>query len=293
MKTMGKVINLKTAKILVTGGSGSLGRNVIKILAGKGARNIISVSRDENLIKDASIEVGSSAVTFKLGDITDSHFISRIIADIDIVFNTAALKHVSLAEQNPREAYRINVSGLLNLLDNSQGVKRFIHVSSDKAIGVMNCYGATKLLGEYLVRETNNFYDSNKYIIVRCPNFLASRGSVLDMWSKQVKKDNKITVTDPGMTRYFITLEDAANFVVDTGLKDNINPEKIYYPLKYTKKFLLSDLAAVFVDLFGSGKTKILRTGALPGEKKHEDYIQDVELCSKDELKKMLSKYSF
>lgn len=281
--------NIKKQRVLVTGGSGSLGRNIIKNLLEKGFNNIMSISRDENLIKEAQNEIGSNKVTFRLGDITDGHFISRIISDVDIVFNTAALKHVSLAEENPREANRINVLGLLNLLDNSGNVKRFVHVSSDKAIGVMNCYGSTKLLGEYLVKESNQLYKGNKYLIIRCPNFLGSRGSVLDMWKKQIKQYNKITITDPDMTRYFITLTDAAKFITETALKENVDPDKIYYPLKYTKKFLLSNLAEVFVEIFGNGKTKVEVTGALPGEKKHEDYIQDVDLISKKELKNLIN----
>ncbi|MFX0212199.1 MAG: SDR family NAD(P)-dependent oxidoreductase, partial [Candidatus Hodarchaeota archaeon] len=182
--TINKSVNIKKAKILVTGGSGSLGRNIIKVLLSKGAKKIVSLSRDENVVKEAELEIGRSPVQFKLGDITDHQVITRLLKDVDVVFHLAALKHVSLAEQNPREAHRINVVGLLNLLDNSASVKRFVHISSDKAIGVINCYGATKLLGEYLVRESNELYPGNKYVIVRCPNLLASRGSVINIWKQ-------------------------------------------------------------------------------------------------------------
>lgn len=282
-------INIEQTKFLVTGGSGSLGRNIIKILLKMGAKHIVSISRDENLLKEAEAEVKSSAVHFMLGDIGDPILIPRLLQNIDVVFHTAALKHVSLAEQNPREFLNVNVTALLNLLDNSAKVKRFIHVSSDKAIGVVNCYGGTKLLGEYLVRETNKIYSNNKYIIVRCPNFLGSRGSVLDIWRDQLAKDNKIKLTDPDMTRYFITLSDASRFIVDMTLNKNPNTETIYYPLEYTKKFALGNLAEVFIELFGRKDTKIEITGSQPGEKKHEDYIEDVKLSSKEELKKSLS----
>lgn len=284
---------IEQTKFLVTGGSGSLGRNIIKILLRMGAKHITSISRDENLLKQAEAEIGSSAVNFILGDIGDQILMPRLLNNIDIVFHTAALKHVSLAEQNPREFHKVNVSSLLNLLDNSKNVKRFIHVSSDKAIGVINCYGGTKLLGEYLVRETNKIYQGNKYIIIRCPNFLGSRGSVLEVWKTQLAKENKIILTDPGMTRYFITLPDAAKFVVEIALDKNFNTETIYYPLKYTKKFVLGDLAEAFIEIFGNKDTKIKIMGAQPGEKKHEDYIKDVKLTSKEELKKILSKLPF
>lgn len=275
-------------KFFVTGGSGSLGRNIIKVLLKKGAKNIISLSRDENLIRQAEIEIGSSPVKFKLGDITDSSLVSLLMKDVDVVFHTAAIKHVSLAEKNPREAHRINVVGLLNLLDNSQKVARFIHVSSDKAIGVVNCYGATKLLGEYLVRESNELYHNGKYIIIRCPNILGSRGSVLDIWKQQILKGREITITDPEMTRYFITPENAAEFIVDTGLQEDLDENKIYYPLEYTHKFLLQDLAEVFMEINGNNII-IKATGVMAGEKKHEDYIKDVDLISKSKLKEILS----
>lgn len=280
--------NIKTTRFLITGGSGTFGRNIIKILLSKGAKNIVSISRDENLIKEAELEIGPSPVKFKLGDITDSQLISRLIQEVDVVFHTAAIKHVSLAEQNPRETHRINVTGLLNLLDNSASIKRFIHVSSDKAIGVVNCYGATKLVGEYLVRESNSLYH-NQYLIIRCPNLLASRGSVTDVWKRQLAKSNSIKITDPEMTRYFVTPIDAAKFVVDIALKKDINPEEVYYPIKFTKKYLLSDLAEAYVELYGDNKTRVEVMGALPGEKKHEDYISDVELVSKTDLKKILT----
>lgn len=287
MKT---AFNIEQTKFLVTGGSGSLGRSIIKQLLKKGAKHIISISRDEDLIKQAEIEIGSSPVQFKLGDITDTNLVSRLMKDVDVVFNTAAIKHVSLAEKNPRETHRINVVGLLNLLDNSQSVKRFIHISSDKAIGVINCYGATKLLGEYLVRESNELYKNCKYIIMRCPNILGSRGSVLEVWKQQVSQNSELKITDPEMTRYFITPEDAAKFIVEVGLGEETGSSKIYYPLEYTHKFLLKDLADVFVQLFGKDKISVKVTGALPGEKKHEDYIEDVKLSSKQELKDSLSK---
>ena len=283
-------IDLKSARFLVTGGSGSFGRNIIKKLLALGAKNIISISRNEDLIKQAEADVASPFVKFKLGDINDKEFINNLMKEIDVVFHTAAIKHVSLAEQNPREAYRSNVLGLLNILNSSASTKRFVHISSDKAIGVTNCYGATKLLGEYLVRESNDIHQENIYLVTRCPNLLGSRGSVLDAWKQQLKKNNKIKISDPEMTRYFITLPDAADFVVDIALMDNVNTKEIYYPLKFTKKFQLKDLAEAFLKIKGNKNSSIDIIGASAGEKKHEDYIADVPLCSVKELVSALEK---
>lgn len=281
-------MSIRSTRFLITGGSGSLGRNIIKRLLSLGAKNIVSISRDENLIKQAEMEISSSFVKFKLGDITDKEFVSRIMKDADIVFHTAAVKHVSLAEQNPREAYRINIVGLLNILNESQSIKRFIHISSDKAIGVTNCYGATKLLGEYLVRESNDLYHGNIYAIIRCPNFLGSRGSVLDVWGQQLEKNNKIKLSDPEMTRYFISLPDAAKFIVNMGLLNKPDIKKTYYPFRMTKKFRLKDLAEAFLKIKGNKNSSIEIMGASPGEKKHEDYIADVPLVSVSELISLL-----
>lgn len=294
IKKQNKIKNhtIKNIKFLITGGSGSLGRNIIKRLLTLGARNIISISRDENLIKQAENEINSPFVRFRLGDITDREFITNIMKDVDIVFHTAAVKHVSLAEQNPREAYRVNILGLLNILNSSSSIKRFVHISSDKAIGVTNCYGATKLLGEYLVRETNSLYNSGAYVIARCPNFLGSRGSVLDMWKEQLKKNNTIKISDPKMTRYFVTLNDAAMFVVNIGLIDNPNIETIYYPLDLTRKFKLEDLAKAFLSIYGNKQSSIKITGAGAGEKKHEDYITDVPTLSIPKLITLLKEIS-
>src|SRR3989338_9677342 len=277
-------IDVINTKFLITGGSGSLGRNIIKKLLSDGATNIISVSRDEALITQARIDIDSPFVKFKLGDITHKETVENLMKGVDVIFHAAAIKHVSLAEQNPREAYRVNVLGLINLLDSSSSVKRFIHISSDKAIGVMNCYGATKLLGEYLVDESNNLYNKNTYFVTRCPNLLDSRGSVTDIWAQQLKKFNKIMVTDPEMTRYFVTLKDAANFVVNLGLSGNITTDKKHYPLNYTKKYKLEDLATAFLKIKGNKNSKIEITGATSGEKSHEDYIEDVPLCTISEL---------
>ncbi len=277
-------IDVKNARFLVTGGSGSFGRSIIKKLLSLGAEHIISISRNEDLIRQVQREIPSPFVKFKMGDITDKEMIESVMKDVDIVFNTAAIKHVSLAEQNPRETYRINILGLLNLLNTSSKVKRFIHVSSDKAIGVMNCYGATKLLGEYLTRESNEMYNKDAYFIIRCPNLLGSRGSVTDVWIEQIKKQNKITITNPEMTRYFVSLEDAGSFVVNLGLSKDTDTKQIYYPNKQTKKYKLKDLAEAFIKVYGDKNSKVEIVGATAGEKQHEDYIEDMPLAKVSEL---------
>ncbi len=279
-------LSFKNKKILVTGGSGSLGRYLIKELLKNGVKDITSISRDEGLIKDAKEFLNSSRVNFVVGDINDPKTIKNILKDINIVYHTAAMKDVVFAENYPREALKNNILGLLNLLDNSENVERFINVSSDKAIGVINCYGASKLLAEYLVKETNRFLKGD-FINLRNPNFIGSRGSVLDVWKKQAKDRGKITLTDPEMTRFFITLSEAAKFIVELSQKRVLDADKIYYPIDYTKKFKLEDLAEAFVNLYPT-KVKIIRSGRRKGEKVHEDYVKKIPLLTIPELRQIL-----
>ncbi len=281
------MISLKNKKIIVTGGSGSLGRHIIKELLKSGATDITSLSRDEGLIKEAKEFIHSSKVTFQVGDINDSVTIKRMFKNADFIYHTAAMKDVIFAERHPREVLKSNILGVLNLLDHAENVKRFINLSSDKAIGVVNCYGASKLFAEYLVEETNKF-STGLFINVRCPNFLGSRGSVIDVWKHQVKTRNEITVTDPEMTRFFVTLPDAARFIVSTSLKTRINADEMFYPFSYTKKFKLGDLAKAFISLFPEQKIKLKIQGKREGEKSHENYVGDVPLVSVGELTDIL-----
>lgn len=283
--------NISSQQILVTGGSGSLGRHIIKELIRKGAKRIVSLSRDEGLIKEAREWIDSPLVKFVIGDISDPKQITRVLKETDIVFHAAALKDVPNAEKYPREILKVNIGGIINLLDHAENLKRFIHVSSDKAIGVMNCYGASKLLAEYLVQETNDMYPG-KFINVRCPNFLGSRGSVLDVWRRQIRRRNTIDLTDPEMTRFFITLPDAARFIVRIALQSKVSSETIYYPLEYTKKFRVGDLGEAFIMVYGNDRTKIRTIGKRHGEKIHEDYVSNVGLLTVGKLGQILKNIS-
>lgn len=282
-------MTLKGKRILITGGSGSLGRALITELLKRGAGEIVSLSRDEGLIRSAEMAITSSKVIFRVGDIRDKETIIKLLRNVDVVYHTAAMKHVGLAEKYPREAVYTNIFGLLNLLDACENVSRFVNISSDKAIGVVNCYGATKLLQEYLVSETNSLYKGS-FINIRFPNLFDSRGSVIDRWKMEILKTNTVTITDRSMTRYFILLGEAAKCTVETSLLPSLETEKIYFPKNGVKKFRLGDLVDAFVKVFGNQKTKIKETGAGIFEKIHEEYLPYVRLCKKEELISILEK---
>jgi len=278
-----KKIPFKGKKILITGGSGSLGRHLIKALLPLNPTHIYSLSRDEALIKDAQIYLNNpKKVTFQIGDIKDPQSIKRLVDKVDVIFHLASQKDVSLSQQFPHQALKTNLLGLLNILESANNIKLMINISTDKVIGVVNYYGATKLLAEGLVKEANT-YNKGKFISIRLPNLFASRGSVIDIWKKQITANNKITLTDPSMTRYFITLENAADYIVKTS-QQQLNPESIYFPKKNIKKFKLETLAAVFIKIYGNKTTKIQILGSRPGEKTHEDYIKGISLESQKNL---------
>lgn len=281
-------MTLKDKKILITGGSGSLGKGLIKELLKYPVKQIVSLSRDEGLIKEVRQEISSNKVLFEIGDICDVKKVQHVLKGVDIVFHTAALKHVGIAEKFPREVLRVNILGLLNVLENAEGVSRFIYTSSDKAISPINCYGSSKLFAEYLVRDTNNYYNG-KFLNVRCPNLLGSRGSVIDLWKKQMQQENVITITDPQMTRYYITIPESAKFYVSLAKTENPDIAKVYYPKENIGKFRLGDLAQAFIAVFGNKKTKIITLGPVPGEKIYEDYLCRVNLSTLAKLKKILA----
>jgi len=280
--------NISSKKILVTGGTGSLGIYIIRQLLSIGAKNIVSLSNDKNLIKKAQVIIQSPYVTFLFGDICDSK-IGKVLKNVDYVYHTAAVKDIYQSELSPTKTLDINVLGTVNILRYSKNFERFIFISSDKAIEPVSCYGASKLLGEYLVREKNHT-EKGDFIVIRCPNFLGSRNSVLDVWKKKIEKGDPIEVTDPEMTRFFITLSDATKFIINTSLSQKIDGEKIYYPNNYARKFKLKDLAKAYVLAIQKPKTKIKIIGAKAGEKTHETYMKNVPLMTVPQLTDVLKK---
>ncbi len=281
--------NISGKKILITGGTGSLGVYIIHQLLNMGAKNIISLSNDKNLIKKAKEIINSPYVTFLFGDICDNK-IGKILKNVNYVYHTAAVKDIYQSELSPTKTFNINVLGTVNILHHSKNVERFVFISSDKAIEPVSCYGASKLLGEYFVKEKNTT-EKGDFIVVRCPNFLGSRRSVLDLWGNKIKENDSIEVTDPEMTRFFITLPDAAKFIINTSLSKKIDGEKIYYPHKYVRKFKLKDLAKAYAIAMGKPLTRIKIIGAKAGEKTHETYMKNVPLVKVSKLVNILKKH--
>ena len=263
----------KHKSILITGGTGSFGKKCVKkILAEYEPRRVIIFSRDEWkqwTMKQEHPLFDDPRLRYFLGDVRDLNRLTRAFNDVDYVIHAAALKQVPAAEYNPSEFIKTNVVGGMNIIDAAidAGVKKVIALSSDKACNPINLYGATKLCSDKLFINGNVYVGQRGYplfSVVRYGNVIGSRGSIIPLWQKQAALSNLVTITDPRMTRFWITLDQAVDFVL-FALKDARGGE-LYVPKIPSMKI---------VDLAEAVAPKIPQTftGAREGEKLHEIMI--------------------
>jgi len=252
--------------ILVTGGSGFLGRHLIRKLLDKYPDNEIrAISRSENAIQRLLIGCHSRRLIPIVGDIRDVNSLNNAVRDADTIVHLAAMKHIDLCEIHPIEAITTNVIGTKNLLDSFSG-HTFIGISTDKGVEATTCYGATKLLMERLVLEWARKEKRRRYIVIRAGNIFGSSGSVIERWKQEISQNNEISITDPEMTRFFINVNTLVDFIIEIIEKgENRN---IYIP--YQKTMKLADLAKATIDLYGNKETKLSLCGSRVGEKLHE-----------------------
>lgn len=257
--------------ILVTGGTGSWGMELIRQLLRYNPRKIIVFSRNENSQVLMRREFEDSRLNFCIGDIRDREALSTACKSTDIVFHLAALKHVPICEDHPLESIKTNIIGTQNVIEASieNNVRKVIYVSTDKAADPVNSYGMTKALGEKLIIHANQKDSATKFICVRGGNVLGSSGSVIPLFKQQIKEKNHVLITDKKMTRYFVTPQSA----IETLLKASElgNGGEIYVMHMDACKIL--DLAEVLIERYGNEDTKIIEVGARPGEKIHEVLI--------------------
>ena len=262
----------KNKKVLITGGTGSLGRALTKRLLAEKVDVIRIFSRNENKQVTMQSEFHDDRLRFLIGDIRDLSRLQRALEGIDIVFHAAALKHVPVIEYNPFEAINTNVIGSRNVVEAclSENVDRVIGVGTDKAVSPLNTYGATKLLMEKLfVTASNYLSDKNKtkFISLRYGNVLGSSGSVIPKFIEQIKSNKKITITDPGMTRFSITMDEALDFILDSTIHGH--GSEVFIPK--LRSYKIDDVKIVLQELLGNtGEEKI---PVRQGEKFHETLI--------------------
>jgi UDP-N-acetylglucosamine 4,6-dehydratase/5-epimerase len=254
--------------ILITGGTGSFGKKCTEIILQRyKPRKLIIFSRDELKQWEMSQVFPDSkydCMRYFIGDVRDVERLHRAFADVDYVIHAAALKQVPAAEYNPFEAVKTNILGAQNVINVAidQGVKRVIALSTDKAANPINLYGATKLCSDKLFISGNAYTkkEGTIFSVVRYGNVMGSRGSVIPLFRKQ-SESGMLTVTDPRMTRFWITLEQGVDFVL--WCLEHMCGGELFVPKIPSMNVL--DLAKVI----GPG-CEIKVTGIRPGEKMHE-----------------------
>ena len=262
--------SLKGKSILVTGGTGSFGKKFIqKILKESEVDKVLIYSRDELKQFEMQQIFDDERLQYLLGDIRDKDRLNQTFHEIDIVIHAAAMKQVPASEYNPMEAIKTNIIGAENIINVAlnHDVEKVIALSTDKASNPSNLYGATKLCSDKLFAAANAISDHNRttFSVVRYGNVINSRGSIVPLFEKQ-KLDGQITITDERMTRFWITLDQAAIFV--TNCLNKMKGGEIFIPKIPSMK--LTDVAKAIAP---DAKIKII--GIRPGEKLHEVMITE------------------
>ncbi len=265
---------LDDSSILVTGGTGSFGKEFIrKVLQSSRPRRIIIYSRDEwkQSEMQADPDFQDKSVRFFLGDVRDKDRLGLAMRDVDYVIHAAALKQVPAAEYNPHEFIKTNVNGATNIVEAAIGakVKRVVALSTDKAVNPVNLYGATKLCSDKVFIAANSYAGggATTFSVVRYGNVVGSRGSVIPLFQKQ-RETGKITITNPDMTRFLITLNQGVDFVLQS-LKNMVGGELFVPKIPACTVDSLADVLAP------NCEREII--GLRPGEKIHEILIPSDE----------------
>ncbi len=279
-----RMINeFKNKKILVTGGTGSIGSEIVRQLLAKNPAQVRVFSRDEGKQVDLAREIGAdSRVRFLIGDVRDKERLMLAMDGIDIVFHAAAMKHVDICERNPFEAVKTNVGGTQNVIDCAfaHNVEKVIGISTDKATNPTNVMGTTKLLAEKLMLSSF-FYKGDKrttFSCVRFGNVLWSRGSVMPHFVRQMKKGGPVTLTDPSMTRFFMSIPQAVSLVFSAA---SMMREREIFVLKMPAARMGDTVAALEELLREEGiiskPVAVKVIGSKEGERTHEKLLSTEE----------------
>jgi len=268
----GGAVSWREASVLVTGGTGSFGSKLVEImLARHPPRRLVVFSRDELKQSEMAARVSDASLRFFVGDVRDRERLERAMHGVDVVFHAAAMKQIPACEYNPFEAIQTNVLGTKNVIDAAidQGVRRVIGISTDKACGPLNLYGATKLCAEKLLVQGNAYGHGRgtAFSVVRYGNVIGSRGSVIPLFAAQ-RASGRVTVTDRAMTRFWIRLEQGVDFAVRCA--ELMRGGEIFIPKIPSMRII--DL----VEAVAPG-CAVEDIGIRPGEKLHEILISEDE----------------
>jgi UDP-glucose 4-epimerase len=264
--------------LMITGGTGSFGQTVLSRFLGTGVREIRIFSRDEKKQEDMRLAFNNSKLRFHIGDVRDYDSVVHAMKGVDFVFHAAALKQVPSCEFYPMEAVRTNVLGTENVLNaaSAQGVKRIVVLSTDKAVYPINAMGISKAMAEKVMVAKARMQQPGETVFcaTRYGNVMASRGSVIPLFVSQIKTGQPITVTDPNMTRFLMSLEDSVDLVLyafSHGQQGEIFVQK-------APATTVGDLGQALRELFKS-EVAMRVIGTRHGEKLYESLISREEMA--------------
>ncbi|MBT1118846.1 polysaccharide biosynthesis protein [Stutzerimonas nitrititolerans] len=269
--------------LMITGGTGSFGNTVLKRFLDTNVKEIRVFSRDEKKQEDMRISLANDKVKFFIGDVRDYDSLANAMVGVDYIFHAAALKQVPSCEFYPMEAVKTNVIGTENVLNAAvaAGVKRVVVLSTDKAVYPINAMGISKAMAEKLVVAKSRLMPKNGPVIcaTRYGNVMASRGSVIPLFIDQLKGGEAITVTDPNMTRFLMSLEDSVDLVLHAF--EHAQQGDIF--VQKAPASTVADLAQALKELFGrANAVKII--GTRHGEKLYESLISREEMAKAEDM---------
>jgi UDP-N-acetylglucosamine 4,6-dehydratase len=273
----------KEKVLMITGGTGSFGNAVLKRFLSTDVKEIRIFSRDEKKQEDMRIALNNSKLKFYIGDVRDYDSVHQAMRGVDYVFHAAALKQVPSCEFYPMEAVRTNIMGTENVLNaaTANGVKRVVVLSTDKAVYPINAMGISKAMAEKLVvaKSRMQLKTDTVFCSTRYGNVMASRGSVIPLFVSQLKQGQALTLTDPNMTRFLMSLEDSVDLVLyayEHGEQGDIFVQK-------APASSLADLAQALKELFNSS-SPVRIIGTRHGEKLFESLISREEMAHAQDM---------
>lgn len=296
LKTM-FIENWKGKSVLITGVCGTVGSELLRQISGLGCSRIVGIDNNETELFFLSQAYSDrDDVRLFLGDLRDREKLMRKMRGIDIVLHAAALKHVILCEEAPRDAVQTNIIGMINVIDAAEAnrVERVIFTSSDKAVNPTNVMGTTKLMGERLVTAANAHRfgtDGTIFASTRFGNVLGSRGSVVPLFRRQIASGGPVTLTDEAMTRFIMTVQEAVRLVMSSVFLAK-GGEVFVTKMPVVR---IVDLAAAMIDElaprygYKPADIGIRVIGSKPGEKLYEELMSDEEIRRTVELRQFFT----
>lgn len=274
---------MDNSAVLVTGGTGSFGKTMVKGLLDRGYSQIRILSRDEAKQEEMRIAYGSPELKFYIGDVRDRTSVDRAMKGVDLVFHAAALKQVPSCEFFPMEAVKTNIFGSQNVIDSAveAGVRSVVCLSTDKAVMPINAMGMSKAMMEKVAQASSRRLSGADTVIscTRYGNVMCSRGSVIPLFIKQIKDGKPITLTEPSMTRFMMSLEDSIDLV--NFAFEHANQGDLF--VKKAPATTVQELAEVLLELFeANNEIKII--GMRHGEKLYETLASAEELRRSEDM---------